>query len=296
MTLRLVFDDPRHPDFDLDLWVTEDQLRRDARPASVAIQEARGWLTRTEAILRREAAAPEREPAVARHPEEEDYLPGDEDEDEDEGERPDRDDVYRRPGAGTILDHARAARDASRERTMTMLAAAAAVFVLMHLLISGTPVRDAITARIGEGYRQAFVFASIAALAWLIIAYAQFRGQSGDPVFWTVSPATRHPAIGLVLIAFLFMIPGLLTNGPTRVAGGGQVDKASAITGMTRITRHPFLWGAAIWAFAHLLVNGTLSAILLFGSILVLGLFGPFSIDAKRMRALGDRERAKAQT
>jgi uncharacterized membrane protein len=181
---------------------------------------------------------------------------------------------------------------------MTMLAAAAAVFVLMHLLIAGTPVRDAITARIGEGaYMGLFSLASVAALAWLIIAFAHARGGPGDPVFWTVTPATRHPAIGLVLIAFLLAVPGLLTNTPTRVAGGGLVDKASAVTGMTRITRHPFLWGAAIWAFAHLLVNGALSAIFLFGSILILGLFGPPSIDAKRMRALGDRYAAfKAQT
>jgi uncharacterized membrane protein len=181
---------------------------------------------------------------------------------------------------------------------MTMLAAAAAVFVLMHLLISGTPLRDRITGIIGEGaYMGLFSLASIAALTWLIIAFAHARGGPGDTVFWTVTPVTRHPAIGLVLIAFLFMIPGLLSNSPTRVAGGGQVDKASAIRGMTRITRHPFLWGAAIWAFAHLLVNGALSAILLFGSILILGLFGPLSIDAKRMRALGERYGAfKAQT
>jgi len=181
---------------------------------------------------------------------------------------------------------------------MAMLAAAAAVFVLMHLLIAGTPVRDAITAKIGEGpYMGAFSLASVAALAWLIIAFAHARGQPGDAVYWTVTPATRHPAIGLVLIAFLFMIPGLLTNGPTRVAGGAQVDKADAVRGMTRITRHPFLWGVTIWAFAHLLVNGTLSAILLFGSMLILGLFGAPSIDAKRTRALGERYAAfKAQT
>jgi uncharacterized membrane protein len=142
-----------------------------------------------------------------------------------------------------------------------------------------------------------FSLASVAALAWLIIGFAQARGQPGDTVFWTVTPATRHPAIGLVLIAFLFMVGGLLTNSPTRVAGGGQVDKASAATGMTRNTRHPFLWGVVIWAFAHLLVNGTLSALLLFGSLLVLGLFGPLSIDAKRKRALGDRYAAfQAQT
>ena len=182
---------------------------------------------------------------------------------------------------------------------MAMLEAAALVFVLMHLLIAGTPVRDAITARIGEGpYMGLFSLASVAALAWLIIAFAQVRGLPADSmVFWSITPATRQAAMGLVLIAFLFMVPGLLTNGPTRVAGGGQLDKPSAVTGMTRITRHPFLWGVVIWAFAHLLVNGTRSALLLFGCLLLLGLFGPPSIDAKRMRAVGDRYAAfKAQT
>lgn len=63
VTLRLVFDNPRHPDFDLELWLPEDQLRRDARPASAAIQEARGWLARAEAILRRAPQVAVRQPA-----------------------------------------------------------------------------------------------------------------------------------------------------------------------------------------------------------------------------------------
>lgn len=53
VTLRLVFDDPSRPDFDLDLWLPEDEHRRDARPPSAAIEEARSWLARAEAILRR---------------------------------------------------------------------------------------------------------------------------------------------------------------------------------------------------------------------------------------------------
>jgi hypothetical protein len=53
VTLRLIFDDAAHPDFELDLWIPEDALRRDARPPAAAIQEARGWLARAESILRR---------------------------------------------------------------------------------------------------------------------------------------------------------------------------------------------------------------------------------------------------
>lgn len=53
VTLRLVFDNARDPDFDLDLWLPHDQERRSAGSPGDAIQEARSWLARAEAILRR---------------------------------------------------------------------------------------------------------------------------------------------------------------------------------------------------------------------------------------------------
>jgi hypothetical protein len=54
VTLRLVFDDPRHPDFDVDLWTAGDQMRRVAASPADAMIEANRWLARTEAILRRQ--------------------------------------------------------------------------------------------------------------------------------------------------------------------------------------------------------------------------------------------------
>lgn len=66
VTLRLIFDDPRHPDFDLDLWLPGDDVRRVAISPAKAIQEANRWLARSEAILRRPAAhAPRETPAAA---------------------------------------------------------------------------------------------------------------------------------------------------------------------------------------------------------------------------------------
>lgn len=56
VTLRLVFDDPHHPDFDLDLWLAGDETRRRASSPSDAVQEANQWLARAEAILRRPIA------------------------------------------------------------------------------------------------------------------------------------------------------------------------------------------------------------------------------------------------
>jgi uncharacterized membrane protein len=58
--------------------------------------------------------------------------------------------------------------------------------------------------------------------------------------------------------------------------------------GMIRITRHPFLWGVALWALVHLAANGDLASTIFFGSLLVLALGGTTTIDAKRRRVFGD--------
>jgi len=86
----------------------------------------------------------------------------------------------------------------------------------------------------------------------------------------------------------MLIVPGLLTPNPTSVRQEGQLQKPDAVRGMLRVTRHPFLWGVALWAAGHLMVNGDLASLILFGSLLVLSVLGPGSIDAKRRRALGD--------
>ncbi|MFZ0269132.1 hypothetical protein [Caulobacter sp.] len=73
VSLKLIFDDPRHPDFELDLWLESDQLRRESRSPADAIQEANRWLLRADAIVRRPLAPkaktpPPAEPAIPSRP------------------------------------------------------------------------------------------------------------------------------------------------------------------------------------------------------------------------------------
>lgn len=56
VTLRLVFDDPHYPEFDLDLWLAGDEARRKATSPADAAQEASQWINRAEAVLRRPIA------------------------------------------------------------------------------------------------------------------------------------------------------------------------------------------------------------------------------------------------
>jgi|SRR5579872_4380353 len=172
---------------------------------------------------------------------------------------------------------------------MTSLAAAAAAFLLIHFAVSGTRLRDAITARIGDGpYMGLFSLASIATLTWAGFAYGGAR-HVADPVWWTATPATKWVQLGVTFAAFLLAVPGLLTPSPTSVRQEATLDRPDVARGMVRITRHPFLSGVALWASGHLLVNGDLASLILFGSLLVLSVFGPLSIDAKRRRALGPK-------
>ena len=60
---------------------------------------------------------------------------------------------------------------------MTDLIAAAAAFVLLHLIVSGTRVRDTLTGAMGgRAYMGLFSLASVGLLVWLGIGYAHARG------------------------------------------------------------------------------------------------------------------------
>jgi len=169
-------------------------------------------------------------------------------------------------------------------RRVLSLILAAAFFVGIHVGIAGTRARDALTARFGEQpYLGLFSLASLAGMIWLTTAYA------GAPYVatWGQLAALRPVVLPVVLLAFVLVVLGLTTPSPTVVGGEKALEAAEPATGIQRVTRHPFLWGVALWAAMHLVVNGNLRALVLFGSMLFLGLYGPPSIDAKRARRFG---------
>lgn len=171
---------------------------------------------------------------------------------------------------------------------MSNLIAAAAFFVLLHLLVSGTRMRDAVVGRIGQSaYMGLFSLASAAGLIWLGFAFAEARTAQWNAAYWGAAPALKGVQLVVQLIALLLIVPGLTTPNPTSVRQEAVLERPDPAKGMVRITRHPFLWGVAVWALGHLLVNGDRASIVLFGGMFALALFGMASIDAKRRRVLG---------
>ncbi len=179
---------------------------------------------------------------------------------------------------------------------MTNLLAAAAAFLLLHFVVSGTRLRDAATGAIGEGaYMGLFSLASIGLLVWLGIAYGSLWHDPGDKIYWQATTTTKWIQLFVQLVAFLFIVPGLTTRNPTAVAQVGTLERPGLVNGMLRVTRHPFLWGVAIWAAGHMMVSGDTAGIVLFATMLFLAVFGTLSIDAKRARIAGEGWRAFAE-
>lgn len=172
---------------------------------------------------------------------------------------------------------------------MASLLAAAAVFIGIHFLVSGTRLRGVIVNAIGEGpYLGLFSLASIVSLVWLALAFADTRLSVDNRQLYDLGVGVRHLAIPSVAIAFFLAVQGLLLPNPTSVRQERAVSKQGVVQGVLRITRHPFLWGVAVWAAFHLAANGDTASVIFFSTFLATAIGGTFVIDAKCRRKLGD--------
>jgi uncharacterized membrane protein len=168
---------------------------------------------------------------------------------------------------------------------MIQLILAAAFFCGIHFVISGTRLRDVLIGRFGEkAFRAGFSLLSLLGLGWLIHAY----GQAPYIETWGQLGWFKPAAALLMLPAFVLVVAGISTPSPTVIGSEGLLNGVEPARGILRVTRHPVLWGLSLWAFLHLIANGDAAALVLFGSLLVLGLAGTRSIDAKRRRACGE--------
>jgi len=162
---------------------------------------------------------------------------------------------------------------------MILLFLAAALWVFVHVGLSGTQLRDLLTELVGEAkFLIGFSIASVVSITLLVIAW-----QNAPVVFlWSAPDWLRWITAILMLPAFVLFMASHKRN-PTAVGAKGLGEE---VRGIQRVTRHPMLWSFAIWAFCHLLANGDVASLLFFGAFLATALAGMPSIDAKLARRM----------
>jgi len=133
---------------------------------------------------------------------------------------------------------------------MLVLVAGLVIFLGVHSVsIVAGDWRAATIARVGERpWKGVYSLASAVGLALIVVGYGLARR---DPVVLYVPPAgLRHLALVLMLPVFPLLFAAYL---PGRIRA---------------IAKHPFLLAVKLWALAHLLANGMLADVLLFGGFL----------------------------
>ena len=152
---------------------------------------------------------------------------------------------------------------------MALLVLGLAIFIAMHSIrVVAAPWREAQIERFGmPAWRGFFALFSILGLVFIVRGYALAR-RYPVPV-WLPPFGMVHVTALLTAIAFVMIAAACVP--------GNHIKRALG---------QPFMSGVALWAFAHLLANGTLHAIVLFAALLVWALL-KLRADRRRDREAG---------
>ncbi len=124
-------------------------------------------------------------------------------------------------------------------------------------------LRAHLIASIGEsGYKIGYALVSLVGLALIVWGFSHYRA-AGMWVVWSPPKALKHLNTALMLPAVILVVASYLR---------GRIYTA---------VKHPMLAGVKLWAFGHLLANGDLGGIILFGSFLAWAVFDRISLKRR---------------
>lgn len=147
---------------------------------------------------------------------------------------------------------------------MTWLIAGIVVFFGVHLLPSRPSLREGLIAAIGElPYKGVFAVLSLAGLALII------KGMSEAQYI-----AVWHPPPSAAMATVIFMAPASVLLAAANFNGN-----------IKRIVRHPMSLGVLLWSLSHLLSNGGLAALFLFGGFALFSLYDMRSANQRAAAA-----------
>src|SRR5580704_15071258 len=140
-------------------------------------------------------------------------------------------------------------------RSMDVLILGLILFLGIHTLTTMRTTRAAVIGRLGEGpYKGLYSLISAVGLVLIVWGFGRYR-SAGYIQVWNPPFAIFHP-VALVLLWFAFVALASAYAPPSKI-------KATL--------RHPMLVAVTTWALSHLLVNGDLGSMLLFGALLAWG-------------------------
>jgi uncharacterized membrane protein len=167
---------------------------------------------------------------------------------------------------------------------MGMLIWSLIAFVGTHFLMSH-PLRAPMVGRFGEvAFQGIYTLVSLLSFGWVIYAFqAAPRGID----FWPVTEAMWIIASLLMLVGSIFFTGSFFGNPALPTPSAADAARAPA-RGVFAITRHPMMWGFALWGLVHALIAPYQASLILCAGMIILAIGGSAGQDRKKARLMGD--------
>src|SRR5579864_976142 len=137
------------------------------------------------------------------------------------------------------------------------------IFLGVHVLPTRRELRAQTIAALGEGgYKIGYTLVSLTGIVLIVWGFAHYRATGWIDV-WDPPKALRHITVALMLPAVILVVAAYIR---------GRIYPS---------LKHPMLAGVKLWAAAHLLANGDLGSIILFGSFLAWAVFDRISLKRR---------------
>ncbi len=150
---------------------------------------------------------------------------------------------------------------------MSLLIIGLVLFLGIHSIAIFSPAgRDALAAKMGELPWKA-IYAIVAIIGFILIIKGYAAARLDPVMIWQPPGFMRHVTALLMLPVFIFLLAAYLP---------GKISAA---------LKHPMLVAVKLWALSHLLANGMLADVLLFGGFLVWAVADRISLKRRKPRA-----------
>ncbi|APG84061.1 NnrU family protein [Sinorhizobium americanum] len=156
------------------------------------------------------------------------------------------------------------------------------VFLVLHSIPATPTIRERLIGMLGRAtYFSLYSLVSILVLGWVFYsALSADYVPLWEPAAWQAWVTLMAAPVGVFLV-----LAGLFSVNPL----SASIRQGAAPGAVVAITRHPVLWGFALWALGHLVANGDLRSFILFGGFAVFALASIPMLDKRARRRLGEK-------
>lgn len=161
------------------------------------------------------------------------------------------------------------------------------LFFISHAVPARPPIRRRLVAALGlRGYLFAYSLLSVLLLGWLVVASA----RAPFVPLWDYAPWQAWVPLLVMPVVTVLLVFGLGSPNPLSMSAADSTAFDAERPGIVAVVRHPVLWAALLWALAHLVPNGDLAHVVLFGLLALLAGGGMLIFDRRQRRRLGEGE------